>query len=143
MTSLIATVSLSVQVHLQIYTISPGDSTCSTTATTTTTSTGTSYPYTVYSGQVYLNGTCYSAPAQDIFLPLGAVTINAFPFPGWAFAGWIIAGGTPSPYLKSINITQPTTIIASFQPATRSPYSSEPAGVDGVARWRLDPDQYK
>jgi uncharacterized protein (TIGR03437 family) len=55
--------------------------------------------------------------------------INAFPYPGYVFAGWYIPGYPTNSYLAQVNITYAMTIAANFQPAKRVDFRSNPPGL--------------
>ena len=79
-------------------------------------------------GIVYVNGVCYNGTV-DVFLPAGVVTVDAFPFPGYVFAGWYVPGYPTNSYLGQVNITYAMTIAANFQPAKRVFFRSNPPGL--------------
>jgi len=80
------------------------------------------------SGVMYLDGTCY-AGNTTLWAPAGPHTIQALPFPGWAFAGWMVSPGAVQPFVAQITTTQGTTITPSFQPAKRVEFRTNPVGL--------------
>jgi uncharacterized protein (TIGR03437 family) len=79
-------------------------------------------------GIVYVDGACYG-DTVDIFVTPGVHNFEAFPYPGYGFAGWIINGLPPDPYLFQYTVTAPIRIIPSFQPAKRVKFRTNPAGL--------------
>src|SRR5262249_46639030 len=79
-------------------------------------------------GIVYVAGQCY-ADTAEVFLTAGPITLNAFPYPGWVWAGWIINGNAPNPYLSSYNLTGPAQLIPSFLPGKRVHFETNPPGL--------------
>jgi uncharacterized protein (TIGR03437 family) len=120
LTSLIGTVTVSHKVNVVFYN-SPGDSGCGL-APQSAPLDGWRY------GIIYLDGKCYDASA-DVFLPAGPHTLNAFPYPGFGFVGWIVNGGAPDAYITSFNVTSATTLIPMFMPAKRVRFRTNPVGL--------------
>ncbi len=85
----------------------------------------------VFWGIVYLNGQCYSNSA-DIWEPTGVYQLNAFPYPGYGFVGWIVDGGAPNAFLSSFNLNATTALVADFQPAKRVDFRTNPLGLQVV-----------
>jgi uncharacterized protein (TIGR03437 family) len=79
-------------------------------------------------GIVVVNGVCFNGTA-DVFLPAGSVNLNAFPYPGYVFAGWFTPGSPANSYLGTVNITYAMTIAANFQPAKRVVFRANPPGL--------------
>ncbi len=86
-------------------------------------------------GVVYMGDSCY-ANSQLMWMSPGALTLNAFPYPGFVFLGWSIDGNTGDAALRSLEIRGPLSIVARFAPGKRVRFQTEPAGlsvlVDGV-----------
>jgi uncharacterized protein (TIGR03437 family) len=86
-------------------------------------------------GIIYIDGTCFGN-TTDVYLAAGEHKLNAFPFPGYVFNGWMIGGHALDPYLSTFTLTGGTQIIPQFMPAKRVRFSSNPAGlkilVDGT-----------
>ncbi len=80
------------------------------------------------SGLVYLNGSCYGANA-DLFVPVGPLTLNAYPYPGWVFVGWSVNGSTPAPYLTQFNHGGPDVFNAIFAQGKRVKFVTDPFGL--------------
>ncbi|MGH9667914.1 MAG: hypothetical protein ACRD9L_26130, partial [Bryobacteraceae bacterium] len=79
-------------------------------------------------GLVYLNGNCYATNAT-LYLPTGPLTMNAFPYPGFVFAGWSINGSAPSSYLTSYQLSGAISIAAVFETAKRVMFTTSPPGL--------------
>jgi len=118
LTSVIASVTL--QVELSVIIDEPSNAVC------TPAQGSSNVPPT--SGIVYLNGACI-ATTTNIFVTPGTVNLSAFPYPGWAFAGWMVPGSGPLPFITSTSVTEPTTIMAVFQPAKRVHFQTNPPGL--------------
>ena len=54
-------------------------------------------------GIVYMDGVCY-ATTTTTYVPAGKHNFNAFPYPGYVFAGWLIPGYPPDSYLFTYEI---------------------------------------
>ena len=80
-------------------------------------------------GVVYIGGQCYWTSVTT-YVPAGnAETLNAYPYPGYAFTGWSINGATPTSFLTSITVNSPTQIIPIFVPAERVSFMTSPPGL--------------
>ncbi len=79
-------------------------------------------------GLIYVNGTCYS-DSLSLYVPAGVVTLNAFPFPGYAFAGFASGGNPPTPAFSTFNMTTATQISAVFAQAKRVVFATNPLGL--------------
>jgi len=85
-------------------------------------------------GIVYFDGACFSQSTDnltDVFKPAGTYTLNAFPYPGWVFYGWVVGNNPPS-YLSSVTIAGPTNILAQFSVAKRVNFITNPPGLQIV-----------
>jgi uncharacterized protein (TIGR03437 family) len=83
---------------------------------------------TVGWGLVYVNGTCIS-DSTVIFVPAGQQTVNAFPFPGYAFLGFESGGNPPNPALSTFNQITPLQVTVLFTPAKRVNFRTNPLGL--------------
>ena len=84
------------------------------------------------SGIVYVTGAqqaCVSV-TTEMWLRTGIRPVNAFPYPGFIFTGWIV-NGVPrdAAALSTYNVDGPATIIPNFQPAKRVRFASDPPGL--------------
>ena len=80
-------------------------------------------------GVVYVNAQCFWASSY-VFVPANSnITLNAFPYPGFVFTGWIIATGAPAAYLGNITVTGPIQIAPQFSPAKRVHFLTSPLGM--------------
>jgi uncharacterized protein (TIGR03437 family) len=90
-----------------------------------------------YPGIIYLSGGCIGS-SQTLYAPIGAVILNAIPYPGWVFTSWNMGNGTyiTSPYI-SYNIAAPMTITPQFTIAKVVNFLTQPLGlqvmVDGAS----------
>lgn len=80
-------------------------------------------------GVVYIGTQCYWSSAS-VYIPAnGTETLNAYPYPGFAFTGWAINGSTPTSFLTSITVTTPLSITPIFVPAKRVSFLTSPLGL--------------
>ena len=68
-------------------------------------------------GAVVIGGNCYLSNAS-FWQAAGAVTLNAYPFPGFVFLGWSV-NRAPGNYLGNIEVNQPISLVPRFTPAKR------------------------
>ena len=78
-------------------------------------------------GVVFVAGNCYVSNT-DVWLG-GAVSINAFPFPGFVFNGWSWSGAQVPSFLGTVNIDRPGTLYAQFVAARRVQFITNPPGL--------------
>ncbi len=80
-------------------------------------------------GVVFVGSQCYWSSVTT-FVPANSVEpLNAYPYPGYAFKGWIINGSNPTPFLASLTINTPMTIAPMFVPAKRVSFLTSPLGL--------------
>lgn len=80
-------------------------------------------------GVVYLSSQCYWTSFTS-YVPAGtSATLNAYPYPGFAFTGWSINGAAPTAFLTTTTIIGPTQIIPVFVPAERVSFMTSPPGM--------------
>ncbi len=85
-------------------------------------------PSNVYApGEVYLGNECFWGPVNAYFPP-GQLALNAFPFPGFVFTGWLNGPSSPNQYLSQINLTGPVTLYPTFEVAKRVRFLTSPPG---------------
>ncbi len=85
-------------------------------------------PSNVYApGLIYLGGQCFWGPVNAYFPP-GQLTLNAFPFPGFVFTGWLNSPLSPNQYLSQITLTGPLTLYPTFEAAKRVRFLTSPPG---------------
>jgi uncharacterized protein (TIGR03437 family) len=124
LTTLIANVQVSYRVLLDLFTPWDGavPSGCGAP--------GAIPPSTLRPGVVYFNNVCYWDSAV-LFIPVNqAVTLNAFPYPGFVFVGWAMNLQAPSIYLTSLTVTAPMTIAPQFAPGKRVHFLTNPLGLN-------------
>lgn len=78
-------------------------------------------------GVIYLANQCFWGPVSAYFPP-GPLTLNAFPFPGFVFAGWLNGPSSPNQYLSQIDLTGPLTLYPYFEIAKRVRFITSPPG---------------
>lgn len=121
-TSFTASVSVSYQVNLSYYT--------NTSASPPTCGAPGAIPAGAFSpGVVYLGTTCYWSSVTTFVAAGNSLTLNAYPYPGFAFEGWSINGSTPTSFLTTTTINGPTTITPQFIPAELVSFLTSPLGL--------------
>ncbi|MDP8981952.1 MAG: hypothetical protein M3O35_15320, partial [Acidobacteriota bacterium] len=55
-------------------------------------------------GVVFIGGVCYWSSVTILVPANSALALNAFPYPGFAFLGWVTSVANPGPFLSSITI---------------------------------------
>ncbi len=121
LTSLIGQVTVQHKIHVQFYS-SPGPAACGGQAPGNAPQDGWRY------GIVYLDSVCMM-DTTDVFLSEGPHILNAFPFPGFGFVGWMVDGGAPNVYISQFNVTSSATLIPLFMPAKRVKFRTMPVGL--------------
>jgi uncharacterized protein (TIGR03437 family) len=121
-TSYIATVTVNYRINLVMFNSSSpiANATCGTSGAP-----GDLPPPQYRVGVVYVAGTCYWGTSQ-IFVPAGAVTLNAFPFPGYVFTGYNVDGNSQASFVGSYNLQSAVTLAAQFAPAKRVRFFTSP-----------------
>jgi len=80
-------------------------------------------------GVVYIGSTCYWS-SFAAFVPAGTVeTLNAYPYPGYAFVGWSIDGVNPTSFLTSVTVNSPLSFTPIFVPAELVSFLTSPLGL--------------
>jgi uncharacterized protein (TIGR03437 family) len=86
-------------------------------------------PGQVRPGVVFLGSTCYWSTV-NVFIPANSlVNLNAIPYPGFVFIGWVLNSGSVNPYLTSLKVTSPMTIGPMFSPGKRVSFLTNPVGL--------------
>lgn len=80
-------------------------------------------------GVVYIGSQCFWASTTQYVTAAASLTLNAYPYPGFAFTGWAINGTTPSSFLTSVTINGPITIAPMFVAAKRVSFLTSPLGL--------------
>jgi uncharacterized protein (TIGR03437 family) len=81
-------------------------------------------------GVVYIGSTCYWSTTTAFIQANSAVNLNAFPYPGFVFLGWDLNGQGISPYLSSLTVTAPVTLIPEFVPGKLVHFLTNPLGLE-------------
>jgi len=126
-TTFTAQVAISYRVRLSYYT--------SGTASTSSSQPVCGAPGAVPAGQfspgvVYIGSLCYFSSVTAFVQANSVEPLNAYPYPGYAFTGWIINGSNPTPFLTSLTVTAPMTIAPMFVPAKRVSFLTSPLGLN-------------
>lgn len=79
-------------------------------------------------GVVCVDGVCLCQSAH-LWLEEGPHALNAFPYPGFAFTGWMISTGGTSAFLRELVVTSPLEVTPRFAPAKRVSFRTEPPGL--------------
>jgi uncharacterized protein (TIGR03437 family) len=80
-----------------------------------------------FGGIIYFDITCYGN-TSSFFIPIGAHTLNAFPYPGWVFYGYNAGGQIKTP-LATVNVQAPMIITPQFSIAKRVNFLTNPPGL--------------
>lgn len=83
------------------------------------------------SGIFYVAGVCYSQGAE-VWVPAGPISLKAYAYPGFAFAGWQINGQPLDPSATSFNLTGYTVLTPTFVTAKRVQFRTNPLGLSVV-----------
>lgn len=121
----LTSLSATIQVQYQVNIIFP-DETPNTVPNVSCTG-APSDPSTSRQGIMYLDGACFGDTA-NVFLSAGTHTLNAFPYPGWVFYGFLINTSQPSA-LTTYDIESPATIEPLFSIAKRVNFITNPLGL--------------
>jgi uncharacterized protein (TIGR03437 family) len=81
----------------------------------------------LFPGVVYFDNQCVGDIA-DFYVTAGVHALNAFPYPGFVFLGWVINGG-PNTYMITYNVTTPIQITPLWEPAKRVEFLTNPPGL--------------
>jgi uncharacterized protein (TIGR03437 family) len=87
-------------------------------------------PTTARQGIMYLDGVCFGDTA-NVFVTKGVHTLNAFPYPGWVFYGWLINSSQPA-FLTTYDIESPATIEPQFSIGKRVNFITNPLGLQVI-----------
>ncbi len=80
-------------------------------------------------GVVFVNDTCYSQNTA-LWFEEGVIELEAHPYPGFAFLGWILNGGPPNSFLQEVFVNGAMTLYAVFRPGKRVKFLTDPMGFE-------------
>ena len=92
-------------------------------------------------GLVYVAGKCYQSSAD--FWATGAITLQAYPYPGFVFAGWNINGLVTGSFLTTYTLNSSVTIGAQFLSAKRVQFTTSPPGLQVLVDRTVTPTSAK
>ena len=82
-----------------------------------------------YPGVVFLGSTCYWATV-NLYVNAGtSMNLNAIPYPGFVFTGWLFNSGPLNAYLTSVTVNSPLTLAPVFAPGKRVHFLTNPLGM--------------
>jgi uncharacterized protein (TIGR03437 family) len=123
-TSFTATVNLNYRVNLTYYTqpsMSASPPTCGAPG---------AIPAGAFSpGVVYIGSQCYWSSVATFVTAGSSVSLNAYPYPGFAFEGWSINGARPTSFLTTMTVNGPTTVAPQFELAELVSFLTSPLGL--------------
>jgi uncharacterized protein (TIGR03437 family) len=79
-------------------------------------------------GIFYLDRACYWNSVM-VWLPEGEYPLEAYPYPGFVFEGWLVNNGPPNAAIRTIVVRSPMTLVPRFAPAKRVRFRTEPPGL--------------
>jgi uncharacterized protein (TIGR03437 family) len=77
---------------------------------------------------IYVDGTCYWNSVA-LWLKEGEHVLNAYPYPGFAFLGWVGGQTQFEQQFRKIGVIAPMVIVPRFTPAKRVSFRTEPRGL--------------
>ena len=81
-------------------------------------------------GVVFIGNTCY-ASTTSLYFPAGSVVkLNAIPYPGFVFTGWLFNSGPLDTYLTSLTVNSPVTLVPVFAAGKRVHFLTQPVGMN-------------
>ena len=81
-------------------------------------------------GVVYIDSQCFWS-SVELYEPAGSViTLNAYPYPGYAFTGWAVNSAGPSAFLTQFTLNGPVGITPLFVPAELVSFLTAPLGLN-------------
>jgi len=90
-------------------------------------------------GVVFLGSQCFWNTAT-VFVPANStLTLNAIPYPGFVFLGWVPNLGEGNSYLTSIKVKSSLTITPLFAPGKRVHFMSTPLGMQVLVDRTITP----
>jgi uncharacterized protein (TIGR03437 family) len=89
---------------------------------------GAPLPFETRPGLIYVDGTCYWNSVA-LWLQEGEHVLNAFPYPGFSFLGWVGGQTQFEQQFRKISVVSPLVIVPRFTPAKRVIFRTEPRGL--------------
>ena len=94
-------------------------------------------------GIVFIGSQCYWA-STNVFVQAGtAVTLNAYPYPGFVFLGWASNLSSPVAYLTSLVVNGPIILAPRFSPAKRVTFLTNPLQMEVLIDHTTTPTRRK
>ena len=81
-------------------------------------------------GVIFINGACFWSSVTTYIQAGSAVSLNAFPYPGYVFTGWATISGQINPYLTTITMNSPQSLSPEFTPGKRVHFLTSPLGLN-------------
>jgi uncharacterized protein (TIGR03437 family) len=80
-------------------------------------------------GVVYVGSQCYWSSVKLFQAANTQVTLNAYPYPGYVFAGWALNSAAPTPFLTQFTLNEPIDISPLFETGTLVSFLTSPLGL--------------
>jgi uncharacterized protein (TIGR03437 family) len=79
-------------------------------------------------GIIYVDRVCYWN-SVIVWLPEGDYPIEAYPYPGFVFEGWLVNNRPPNAFIRALAVRSPMTLVPRFGPAKRVRFRTDPPGL--------------
>ena len=81
-------------------------------------------------GVVFVGSTCYASSVSTFIAAGSVVKLNAIPFPGFVFTGWLFNSGPLNTYLTSITVNGAISLTPVFAAGKRVHFLTDPVGLN-------------